>query len=273
MKTDERKMERKVGVFVLIGLTLGLSALLVLGGKQSVFVPVNHYYTHFSKVDGLVSGAKITLGGLKIGVVKSVDLDPKNRDIRVDYSIEKKYSEWIRKDSSVEIVTQGVLGDKYLSIVAGDPGQPIIENQGEIPHGLSKDFTMLMNSSEKLVAKLTSAAENFEQALYSFNKGNRGEQIFDGLAATSKNLGELSHKLNSEFNQIKLKSAIQHLDSILEKVDHGQGTLGAFINDPALYDDAKALVGQVNRNRIVRNLIRQTIKDNKDQAIKEEKSE
>ena len=32
------------------------------------------------------------------------------------------------------------------------------------------------------------------------------------------------------------------------------------------HDDAKALVGQVNRNRIMRNLIRQTIKDNKEKA-------
>ena len=38
------------------------------------------------------------------------------------------------------------------------------------------------------------------------------------------------------------------------------------INDPGLYDDAKALVGQTNRNRIMRNLIRQTIKDNKEKS-------
>ena len=59
---------------------------------------------------------------------------------------------------------------------------------------------------------------------------------------------------------------MNHLNSILEKIDQGQGTVGAMINDPGLYDDAKALVGQVNRNRIMRNLIRQTIKDNKDKV-------
>ncbi len=79
-------------------------------------------------------------------------------------------------------------------------------------------------------------------------------------------MGELSAKLNDEVNQLKIKSAINHLNSILEKIDQGKGSIGAFINDPGLYDDAKALVGQVNRNRIMRNLIRQTIKDNKDKA-------
>lgn len=264
MKADERKIEKKVGVFVLGGLTLALAALLVLGGKQSFFVSVNHYFSHFTKVDGLVSGAKITLGGLQIGTISKVELDPQTRDIKVSFAIERKYAEWIRKDSSIEIVTQGVLGDKYLSLVAGEPTQPMVEDGGEITQGASKDFSMLVNSSEKLMEKLTSTAENFERVLTSFNKSNRADKIFEGLAITSKNLGDITTKLNSEVNEMKFKSAINHLNSILEKIDHGQGTLGAFINDPALYDDAKALVGQVNRNRIVRNLIRQTIKDNKD---------
>jgi len=264
MKADERKIEKKVGVFVLAGLGLALGALLVLGGKQSFFVSVNHYFAHFAKVDGLVSGAKITLGGLQIGTVSKVELDPKARDIIVYFTVEKKYGEWVRKDSSVEIVTQGVLGDKYLSLIAGDPAQPIVENNGEINQGASKDFSMLMGSSEKLLEKLTITADSLDRVLTSFNKGNRADQIFAGLAVTSKNMGELSAKLNNEVAQMKFKSAINHMDSILEKVDHGQGSLGAFINDPALYDDAKALVGQVNRNRIVRNLIRQTIKDNKE---------
>ena len=273
MKADDKKIEKKVGVFVLIGITLALTALLVLGGKQSFFTSINHYYTHFNKVDGLVSGAKITLGGLQIGTVTLVELDSQTRDIKVTYTVERKYAEWIRKDSSIEIVTQGVLGDKYLSLVAGDLTQPKIDDYGEITQGASKDFSMLVNSSEVLMSKLTSTADNLERILTTFNKGNRAELFFQGLTVTSKNLGELSTKLNAELNQIKLKSAINHFDSILEKVDHGQGTLGAFINDPALYDDAKALVGQVNRNRIVRNLIRQTIKDNKEKPGVSEKSE
>ncbi len=112
MKADEKKIEKKVGVFVLVGISLLLAALLVLGGKHSFFTSVNHYFTHFNKVDGLVSGAKVTLGGLQVGSVNAVELDPKSRDIKVSYSVENKYAEWVRKDSSIEIVTQGVLGDK-----------------------------------------------------------------------------------------------------------------------------------------------------------------
>lgn len=263
MKPSEEKLQFKTGVFVLAGLALTLTAILILGGKQSIFTSVNHYRSHFPKVDGLVSGAKVVLGGLQIGVVKNVDLDPETRDIVVRFTVETKYAEWVRKDSAVEIVTQGVLGDKYLSIVAGSADQPRIEDGGEVPQGSSKDISALFSSSEQLMLKLTTTADNLSRVLESFNKNNRAEHIFQGLAESSKNLSEISTKLNSDIEGGKLKGSLQHLNQILEKVNHGQGSVGALINDPALYDDLKAMVGQVNRNRVMRNLIRQTIKDNK----------
>ncbi len=264
MKKNEKKTELTVGIFVLSGVLLTMIALLVLGGKESLFTSSNRYTTHFDKVDGLVAGAKVTLAGLQIGSVKHVTFDAKSRDILVEFSMDKEYETYIRKDSTAQIVTQGVLGDKYLSLIAGDPSQPLVTNHGEIPQGASKDLSQLFTSSEQLMGKLTSTTENLDRILTSFNRGNRADAFFEGLAHTSKNMGEISGKLNDELNQIKLKTLVNHLNSILEKIDQGQGTVGAMINDPGLYDDAKALVGQVNRNRIMRNLIRQTIKDNKD---------
>ena len=266
MKASEKKLELTVGVFVLAGLGLTMTAVLVLGGKESFFTSANHYSTHFDRVDGLVAGAKVSLAGLQIGSVKHVSFDAKTRDILVGYSIDREYSDYIRHDSTAQIVTQGVLGDKYLSINAGDPGQALIDNGGDVPQGASKDLSQLFTSSEALMSKLTSTAENLDHLLSAFNRGNRADQFFQGLANTSKNLGDISGKLNDDLGQMKLKSSMNHLNSILEKIDQGQGTVGAMINDPGLYDDAKALVGQVNRNRIMRNLIRQTIKDNKDKV-------
>ena len=266
MKLSEKKLEMKVGIFVMIGVALVMGAILILGGKQSIFARINHYSTHFPKVDGLASGAKVGLGGLQIGTVSNVSFDGQLRDVKAEFTIERKYAAYIRADSTVEIVTQGVLGDKYLSINSGSPAEPVIPDGGEIPVGASKDLSQLFSSSEKLMQQITGTAESLDRVLTAFNRNNRSDKIFEGMAATSKNMGELSAKLNDDVNQIKIKSAINHLNSILEKIDQGKGSVGAFINDPGLYDDAKALVGQVNRNRIMRNLIRQTIKDNKEKA-------
>ena len=79
-------------------------------------------------------------------------------------------------------------------------------------------------------------------------------------------MGEASVKLNNQLDGMALKSAIKNLNAILEKVNNGTGTLGALINDPGLYDNARALVGGANRNRILRNLVRETVeKGNQEQ--------
>lgn len=272
MNKDERKIETRVGMFVLIGLGITMASIIILGGKQSIFTSVNHYVSHFEKIDGLVHGAKVTLGGLQIGAVSKITFDSEKRDMKVEFNVERDYAVYIRKDSTVEVVTQGVLGDKYLSLEPGTPTEPEVSNRGEVPHGVNKDLSQILTSSDQLVHKLTSTAESLERILSAFNRGNRADQFFQGLSTTSKNLAEVSHRLGEELNQAKLKSAVGHLNSILEKIDHGQGSLGAFINDPGLYDDTKALVGQTNRNRIMRNLIRQTIKDGREGATPDPES-
>ena len=45
------------------------------------------------------------------------------------------------------------------------------------------------------------------------------------------------------------------LNSILEKVDRGEGTMGLLLNDPTLYEEVKLLVGGANRSTVVRSLI------------------
>ncbi len=53
------------------------------------------------------------------------------------------------------------------------------------------------------------------------------------------------------------------LNSILAKVDRGEGTLGLLLNDPTLYEDLKRLIGGAERSRLVRTLIRMSSESGK----------
>jgi phospholipid/cholesterol/gamma-HCH transport system substrate-binding protein len=44
-------------------------------------------------------------------------------------------------------------------------------------------------------------------------------------------------------------------------VHAGKGTVGALIEDPSLYEDLKSILGNLKRNKLLRWMIRQTIKD------------
>ena len=52
-----------------------------------------------------------------------------------------------------------------------------------------------------------------------------------------------------------------HLNSILAKIDRGEGTFGLMLNDPTLYEEIKILVGGANRSRVVRGMIRMMSQD------------
>lgn len=58
---------------------------------------------------------------------------------------------------------------------------------------------------------------------------------------------------------MKVLEAGAHLNSILTKVDGGEGTLGLLVSDPTLYEDMKALVGGAQRSTVVRSLIRMSV--------------
>ena len=56
------------------------------------------------------------------------------------------------------------------------------------------------------------------------------------------------------------------LRAIIHDVRQGKGTLGALIVDPSVYDDLRALVGNVERNEVLRALVRYSIKADEDEA-------
>ncbi|MDO8644048.1 MAG: MCE family protein, partial [bacterium] len=52
---------------------------------------------------------------------------------------------------------------------------------------------------------------------------------------------------------------IGDLKSVSGKMARGEGTLGALISDPTLFNDMKTLIGKANRNKLLKGVIRWTL--------------
>ena len=253
--------EVKVGIFVAIGLALTMLSILLLGGTSNWFSKTFQYSSHFSSVEGLIPGAKVIVSGVNVGTVDSVEFDSEKRDIRVRFSVNKEALQWIRQGSLVEIATQGVLGDKFISISAGSGEEPQLPPGSELSTRTSKDFTQFLKGGDQLLVVLNRIAGNLDKIFAGFQTDNRSERFFKNMTDTSKSLTEATEKLNEQLSSIQLKASVDELHQILEKVNRGNGTIGSLVNDPSLYDEIRALVGGANRNRLMRNLIRKTIRD------------
>lgn len=52
-----------------------------------------------------------------------------------------------------------------------------------------------------------------------------------------------------------LRSAAERLESVLRKIDEGEGTLGALLNDPTVYEDLKLVLGGARDSTLLRGAI------------------
>ncbi|PIE45892.1 MAG: outer membrane lipid asymmetry maintenance protein MlaD [Gammaproteobacteria bacterium] len=116
---NTKMLETTVGGFVL----LGILALVFLAYKVSAVNTVGKngtytVYAQFNSVSGLKRGAAVTLAGVKIGQVDDISINVKDYEARVSIAIDKQYDK-LPLDSSISILTQGLLGEKYLGIDVG----------------------------------------------------------------------------------------------------------------------------------------------------------
>ena len=121
------------GIFALIFLAVQVSGINVHDNKHETY----KLFAHFSNASGLAVRAQITVAGVIIGRVTSIDLDPKDNRAKVEMAIEKKV-DFLTSDSIAAIQTAGILGEKYISIsVGGDvemlkEGNEIIDTQSAL---------------------------------------------------------------------------------------------------------------------------------------------
>jgi phospholipid/cholesterol/gamma-HCH transport system substrate-binding protein len=258
---DNRVRDFKVGIFVTLGLAFSMVAILVLGGAENAFTSKRMFRAHFPTSNGLLPGAKVVLAGLPVGTVRAVDYDSKAKNIAVEIGVQEKYAVHVAEGSTVEIMTQGVLGDKYIAINPGS-GTAILPEGTEIPNLPTSDMSAFLSKSDQLMGSLNGTAESLNRILRTLEKGNRIDTIAENLATASKGLA-------SGLEGKNLQKSTRQLAEILEKINNGSGTIGALVNDPSLYEDARALVGGANRNRIIRNLVRKTAKDGKNETAEQ----
>jgi phospholipid/cholesterol/gamma-HCH transport system substrate-binding protein len=115
---ERSKNDLWVGLFVLIG----LAALVFLALQSANLLTLNwqHGYritAEFDNIGGLKPKAAVRSAGVVVGRVAGISFDDKTYQARVALDMDARYV--FPKDSSLKILTSGLLGDQYIGIDAG----------------------------------------------------------------------------------------------------------------------------------------------------------
>jgi phospholipid/cholesterol/gamma-HCH transport system substrate-binding protein len=112
--------ETVVGIFVVIGLIAIAYMTVKLGNVGFLGESSYTLYAKFNKVTGLKVGNPVSMFGLNIGRVESFKLDQDDQLVIVDFKIDNGIK--IYDDAIASIKTEGLIGDKFISIDAGGSG-------------------------------------------------------------------------------------------------------------------------------------------------------
>ncbi len=107
-----------VGLFVLIG----AAAILFLALQAANLLSLSFQSTYrvearFDNIGGLKPKSAVRSGGVVVGRVEAISFDDRTFQARVVLALESRYK--FPKDSSLKILTSGLLGDQYIGVEAG----------------------------------------------------------------------------------------------------------------------------------------------------------
>lgn len=107
-----------VGLFVMLGAVALVFLALQSANLLSLnFQPGYRVTARFDNIGGLKPQAAVRGAGVVVGRVESIAFDDKTYQARVTLAMDKRYA--FPKDSSLKILTSGLLGEQYIGIEAG----------------------------------------------------------------------------------------------------------------------------------------------------------
>jgi len=227
--------------------------------------------TYLPEVSLLTNGAQVRLDGVEIGNVESIRLLPrtpgkpmeKNKNIEVEMRVERRYQEDILTDSTASLVTEGLLGNRYVYITRGLTGTPI-GDAGVIPGTEEKAMKEVVERSAEVLGNLNALSDDVRQLIEGVQEGKgslgklltdeqaynhlnsllaKGEVMLANIQAGQGTLGKL---VASDEMYTKVDQGLDNVNVILADVRAQKGTIGKLMYDPTLYDQAKQAITNGN---------------------------
>jgi phospholipid/cholesterol/gamma-HCH transport system substrate-binding protein len=143
-----RSLELLVGFFV----SLGIAAVFILTFRVASLDSVGESGTRyritakFENTGSLASGSSVKMSGVRIGRVRDIGIDPETFQAVVTMDIDGARNN-IPADSSLKILTAGLLGEQYIGIEAGGDPEPLKD-------GSKVEFTQSALVLENLIGQM-----------------------------------------------------------------------------------------------------------------------
>ena len=277
--------ETKIGAMALVsGVMLYLGFNYLKG--MDFLTTTNTYYIWYDNIDGLTVSNPVIINGFSVGRVNKIMLDQENGNkVKVEIQVDKVVQLGdstkailssqdllggktivlsLGKDSKKfenEAILLGVKDKGFMQIL-GDKATPVLSNLDSTILKINKILSGSTDADIKIILRNLATASESLKILMSENKENihgitgNLNTLSNSLVETEKSLKPILAKFNvlaDSLNDLELKrvvnnanSAMINLAAITEKINKGEGSLGALINDKKTVDNLNSTLKNID---------------------------
>jgi phospholipid/cholesterol/gamma-HCH transport system substrate-binding protein len=265
------KQEATVGALVLVGLLLFIGGTMWLGGKRFSTRPT--VAVQFTDAGTLKRGSPVRVSGVQLGMVDDIEFQGYGK-VLVHLDVEEAASP--RRDATAELATVGLVADPVINFNPGTASEPLPEDAviiGTVARGfmdigaavgdqakdvlggisqiqfkeISEDLRKTMASFERLavvfsntrtgpVAEMSTTMRGLQQVSARIDSVLQAARLDRTLVAADSTLASLTRLSASA------RSTSAQLDSVLVRINRGDGTLGRFMSDTLFYHNSQRLL-------------------------------
>lgn len=269
--------EMKVGLLVLIvsGIIAGMS--LRVNTDPGWLGSSKEAWFYIDDASGLVRHSNVAMAGINVGIIHDIKLE--NGQARVEMALQGAIP--LTKSARIEIRPNGILGDKHVELISGDPRDPPLSSGEQIlvvDDRASVD--RLISEVSRITKSLGTVAENVKSATEGDTDKPLG-RIVSNVEIITRDLAELSqkrkvqvgeiidnvHEMTDTLNDIvnddgpdglktamhdaihslqRIEGSIRNVEEITGKINRGEGTIGKLVNDETTVEEVNTAVSTIN---------------------------
>lgn len=266
--------EIKVAVLVILSIVLFYWGFVFLKGRN-LFDNSNKLYAVYDNVAGLVVSAPVTINGLNIGKVNTIEMLPDGK-MKVELIITNEQIQ-IAKSSTAQIMDSGLIGGREIAILNNFSDKNFVESGDTLKTsdklGLTAELAnqigpvkdkveILLENANKLIEnlnatldattqqKLKSAIASLEVTMAEFSQTSKSINgiLADNktkLSTTLSNFEKTSSNLNNMTSSLdkadlgatvkKLEATLTSVNGMMTNLEQGKGSMGKLLSDDAMY--------------------------------------
>ncbi len=232
-----------LGIFIFLALVIFVAGLFVMGGQQRTFGKTVTIKALFSNVAGLKNGSNVLFGGVKVGMVKNIELQGANK-VLVEMEVYRESQKFIPKNAVVRLGSDGMIGNKVLEINGGNPETGFIQNGSFLQTGQSSSMEEMFGLLQLNGNNLLQITDDLKQISRKVLNGEGSVGMLINDPSIANNVQSLLNKLHVSANNAE--ALTRDITAFTSKLEQPGTMTHNVIHDTVIFSRLRSTTRQLD---------------------------